>query len=619
MRALPAAFASPRVRIALAVAALAALAWAGGLAARAAVVARLRAATAERGWSASWRALDVAFPLRVRVRGLAVDDARSGAAIVRAESLEVSVSPWSLLALSPAPSSVRLARARVAVPRAAAAAPDTLDPGPEPARGRRDERPVAPRVQRAAEAAARAVLLPARRLPRLALSDVTVSLAGRAGDADDPADTAGATVTLERLDLHPVPGGVSLEARGALGLERPVPFAFDLAYGHDDRLAGHARFMIPDPAADTLAPLALAVDGRVTQDRRRGELRVADSTRIAIGEVELRAGGRVARAGPAVSLALAADGVTPDAFARSVPRPMLGPLAGVVARGAWDWRFALDLDLGDPGAARVEARVVPRGLTLDLARTRLEFPPPEGPFTATVRLPRGRVVTRELSPANPHFRPLEAMDSLLVHAVVTNEDGGFFRHGGFNLEAVEGAIADNLRAGRFVRGAGTITMQLARNLYLGHERTLSRKMQEVLLAWILEHLTWLEKRRLLEIYLNVIEWGPGVHGADEAAAYYFGKDAGRLTLDESLFLTTVIPAPSRWRGRLDAGGSLRPWARAQMHFIGRAMVAKGWLRAEELPPADSLRIEVRGPARDVLFPPAARDSAAARAEAAGPS
>jgi membrane peptidoglycan carboxypeptidase len=168
---------------------------------------------------------------------------------------------------------------------------------------------------------------------------------------------------------------------------------------------------------------------------------------------------------------------------------------------------------------------------------------------------------------------------------------------------VKGAIADNLKAGAFRRGAGTITMQLVRNLYLGHARTLSRKGQEVVLAWVLEHLTLLPKERMLEIYLNIIEWGPGVHGADEATHYYFGHDAGHLTVDEALFLATVVPAPVKWRYRLDQTGALRPFARAQMHFIGRAMVRKGRLPPDRLPPAESLRIELRGPARDVIFPP----------------
>src|SRR6185295_3239368 len=162
--------------------------------------------------------------------------------------------------------------------------------------------------------------------------------------------------------------------------------------------------------------------------------------------------------------------------------------------------------------------------------------------------------------------------------------GGFFRHRGFNTGAVQEAIGENLRSASFRRGAGTITMQLARNLWLGHERTLSRKGQEVVLAWMLEHLTGFSKERLLEIYLNIIEWGPGVHGADEAANFYFDKDAGSLSLDEALFLATLVPSPGRWRQRLDADGHLRSYVKAQMHFIGRAMVAKGWLAPESLPP-----------------------------------
>jgi membrane peptidoglycan carboxypeptidase len=145
-------------------------------------------------------------------------------------------------------------------------------------------------------------------------------------------------------------------------------------------------------------------------------------------------------------------------------------------------------------------------------------------------------------------------------------------------------------------------MQLVRNLYLGHQRTLSRKFQEVTLAWVLEHLTGISKQRMLEIYLNIIEWGPDVHGADEAARFYFDRDAGNLTPDQALFLVTLVPSPTRWRNRFDRDGALRPFARAQMHFIGRAMIAKGWLRPEQLPGADSLTVVLTGPARALLAP-----------------
>jgi membrane peptidoglycan carboxypeptidase len=289
---------------------------------------------------------------------------------------------------------------------------------------------------------------------------------------------------------------------------------------------------------------------------------------------------------------------------RKVPGALLGPLAGVRVTGSFDYALSFDLDLGRPDSVSFYADVTPHGLALDPAASRLDLAGLAAPFTAEIHLPRGRLVTRELSAANPHFRSYDAIDSTLSHAVVTNEDGGFFRHRGFNTEAVKDAIAENLHAGAYRRGAGTITMQLARNLYLGHERTLARKAQEVVLAWILEHLTGVPKRRLLELYLNIIEWGPGVHGADEACQYYFGHDAGHVTADEALFLATVVPAPTKWKNRFEPDGTLRPFERAQMHFIGRAMIAKGWLAPEALPAAESMHVELRGPARELLIPPA---------------
>jgi membrane peptidoglycan carboxypeptidase len=303
-----------------------------------------------------------------------------------------------------------------------------------------------------------------------------------------------------------------------------------------------------------------------------------------------------------LELTIACDGLTPELVEASLPPPLLGPLPRAGVRGAWDYRLGFRLDLARPDSVDFHADVIPHDLEIDREKSRLNLLTLDQPFLAEIHLPHGRGATRDLSPANPHYRPLEGIDSILVHAVLTNEDGGFYQHSGFNPSAVKGAIADNIRAGAYRRGAGTITMQLARNLYLGHERTLSRKAQEVVLAWILEHLTYVTKRRLLEIYLNVIEWGPGIHGADEAARYYFGRDAGRVTVDQALFLATVLPAPTKWRYRFGDGGAIRPFERAQMHFIGRAMVKKGWLAPASLPAADSLRLEITGPAREMLLP-----------------
>jgi membrane peptidoglycan carboxypeptidase len=118
----------------------------------------------------------------------------------------------------------------------------------------------------------------------------------------------------------------------------------------------------------------------------------------------------------------------------------------------------------------------------------------------------------------------------------------------------------------------------------------------------------LSKDRLLEIYLNIIEWGPDVHGANEAARYYFAKDASELSLDEALFLTVVIPSPSRWRTRVDAYGELRPWARSQMAYIARKMADHQWLAPEQVPADSTLHVTLRGRAADLIAPRAGRCS-----------
>jgi hypothetical protein len=411
---------------------------------------------------------------------------------------------------------------------------------------------------------------------------------------------------IARLDLHPVADGIRFSTVGSLHFEREVSFNAAFTYDRADSIRGWARFLITDSTRPRTDSLLTTVEGTLRQDYHHGVVTIGEGTRVTIGRLPLRVEGRLASRGPTLHLAVRAKGLTEDRIKRSLPPAVLGPLLDVGVRGSWDHSVALDLDLARPDNVQFEADVVPHQLVLDPGRTSLPLLRLDQPFVAVVLLPRGARAVRELSVNNPHFRTLDAISPDLVHAVVTNEDGGFFRHRGFNTDAMKQAIAENLKAGAYRRGAGTITMQLARNLYTGHARTLSRKGQEIVLAWILEHLTGVSKDRLLEIYLNIIEWGPGIHGADEAARFYFDRDAHDLTLDQSLFLATVIPSPSRWRWRLDSNGAARGYVKAQMHFIGRAMIAKGWLAPEALPPADSLRVELAGPARAFFFPDTTR-------------
>jgi monofunctional glycosyltransferase len=141
--------------------------------------------------------------------------------------------------------------------------------------------------------------------------------------------------------------------------------------------------------------------------------------------------------------------------------------------------------------------------------------------------------------------PLKDVSPQLVRAVVAGEDARFFTHHGVDWEALSDARADNARhPGRRLRGAGTITMQCARNVFLWPRRSYLRKGLEIALAYVLE-VVW-GKRRILEVYLNVAEWDDGVYGAEAAAARHFGVPAAALGERQAALLAAVLPNPRRW-------------------------------------------------------------------------
>ena len=137
--------------------------------------------------------------------------------------------------------------------------------------------------------------------------------------------------------------------------------------------------------------------------------------------------------------------------------------------------------------------------------------------------------------------PYDQISDDLKRAVVAAEDSRFLDHQGFDVDAIEEAAEKNLRGGRIRHGGSTITQQLARNLFLSPRRTYVRKAQEAVITMMIERL--LDKRRILEIYLNVIEWGSGIYGAEAAAQHYYGKSAAELAPEEAARLAAMIPSP----------------------------------------------------------------------------
>jgi len=149
---------------------------------------------------------------------------------------------------------------------------------------------------------------------------------------------------------------------------------------------------------------------------------------------------------------------------------------------------------------------------------------------------RGRTLKRKWV-----WVPLSRISPYLKRAVIVAEDASFYSHGGFDWEGIKEAAAHNLERGKLHRGGSTITQQLAKNLYLSSEKSLLRKAHEAVITRTLEH--QLTKSRILELYLNVVEWGQGIYGAEAAARHHFGKSAAALNLEEAVFLAAILPAP----------------------------------------------------------------------------
>lgn len=167
------------------------------------------------------------------------------------------------------------------------------------------------------------------------------------------------------------------------------------------------------------------------------------------------------------------------------------------------------------------------------------------------------------------WEPWERIADDLKVAVIAGEDQKFASHWGFDIPAIQAAFAHNERGGN-IRGASTLTQQVAKNLFLWSGRSWLRKGLEAWFTGLIE-LFW-SKERILEVYLNSVEWGPGVFGAQAAARYHFGVDASRLSRQQAAQLAAVLPSPLKWNaGRPSAYVASRAgWIRRQMSQLGGA-------------------------------------------------
>ncbi len=381
----------------------------------------------------------------------------------------------------------------------------------------------------------------------------------------------GGPVSLATLGVHEGDLGLLDVDRAELQAKLQVRLSADgrtLAFngrGQLDKLALHKRWLATRPVRGM--HLSWQGEGEAVLDGTRLHI---DEGELEFGKVRMQARGELERGQGYVRLK--ADGGIPLASCQSMldssPAGLTPLLGGMRMSGTFSLDGHLDLDTRHPGkmvtrwdiqnqcrVTAVPANIAPRRFQQSWVRQ--------------VKGPDGAPMTIESGPGSADWVPGGAISKFMQTAVLVCEDAHFWIHHGFDQEAIRNSIRENFKAGKFVRGASTISMQLAKNLYLSRRKTLSRKLQEAVLTMLLEQ--ELTKDQIMELYLNVIEFGPGIYGIGPAAHHYFDTTADRLSLGQSLYLASILPNP---RGQhFGADGQVTPgWSaylRKLMHIAHR--------------------------------------------------
>jgi hypothetical protein len=301
-----------------------------------------------------------------------------------------------------------------------------------------------------------------------------------------------------------------------------------------------------------------------------------------------------------MSMKLQIPKIAAQEFFKSLPQGLFATLKGIRVNGDFSYQLDFDVNPDDPDSLYFKSEIMAKGLGIQqfgserFSRINESF--------AYSPVENDQVVrTFMVGPENPYFTPLDQIPTILTGAVLIAEDGTYWNHRGFNEESFRQSIATNIREKRFARGGSTITMQLVKNVYLSRDKTISRKLEEAIIVWLIENTDMVSKERMLEVYLNIIEWGPGVYGIGEASHYYFNKKPADLTLSECIYLSAIIPRPKSFRYTFDAQGMLRPYLKNYFNLVAGRMVRK-----EIIPAADTVnmpyQVYLTGRARELVIP-----------------
>ncbi|WP_284650820.1 transglycosylase domain-containing protein [Flavobacterium terrisoli] len=284
-------------------------------------------------------------------------------------------------------------------------------------------------------------------------------------------------------------------------------------------------------------------------------------------------------------------------FIVSLPTGLFRHFEGMEAQGYFSYALNFEYNDHKPNDIIFESKLFPERLKItkygeaDLNKINGEF---------IYRAIDKGVAQRPIAVGNSNYSytPLSEMSPYLTKCVLTSEDPSFFDHKGFINSAFKQSIAKNIKTKKFARGASTISMQLVKNVFLTREKTLSRKLEEILLVYILENNRISSKERMLEVYFNIIEWGPNIYGIGEASRFYFNKIPRDLNVNQCLFLASIIPKPKGFMERLVNTEKLKPYAQQQNDFLMRLMFKRNLITVSDT--IGNFALDVSGPAKMYL-------------------
>lgn len=265
----------------------------------------------------------------------------------------------------------------------------------------------------------------------------------------------------------------------------------------------------------------------------------------------------------------------------ALPKGMFSSFDGVKARGGLNYSLKFHLPFDKPDNLTFDSKLTPSNFAVTNWGNS-NFSKLNTSFSFTAMDGSRPVRSFMVGPENPSFTPLAAISPYLQNCVLTSEDPSFFNHGGFVEEAFKQSIATNFKKGRFVRGGSTISMQLVKNVFLSRNKTISRKLEEILIVWLIERNRLVTKERMFEVYLNIIEWGPNIYGIGEASNYYFEKSPSSLSLQEACFLSSIIPHPKYFKSAFDSTGAFSNSMRSHYKLITNRLLLREKITNSEI-------------------------------------